>query len=391
MNAFLKHLSALLLALIAFSLQAQPTVIPASTGPYGVGRKLLEWTDESRREPADSTQPRRLPVWVWYPTAKQPNAAPEYPLPEDWRAAQTAYLTQKIGPGGAAFLGQLQVRAVTDAPPLTGSPRFPVLIFGPGHTWLPTDYSTMLEDIVSHGYVIVGYVPTSLAGATRLRSGRVFKGTLGVDKQDICFEDALFVRRNLSRLEARELGLRDLIDLQKVGIFGHSQGGSAAVVAGSRDSTLRAVINLDSDLMGTALQARLRQPALMLSHDERPDLAAETAEGFRRGRERSEYRRHADWVRATDTAPVTLRLRITDTQHMNFADLALVPKATMTPAERRNRLNNLDGARGLAVAAELTRLFFDQVMKQGPVLKLESVEKTYPEVQALLWRGYPFY
>ncbi|WP_266364395.1 alpha/beta hydrolase [Tellurirhabdus rosea] len=385
------RISVIFLLLSIPPLLAQSVTTPEPTGAYGVGRRLLEWTDESRREPADSTQPRRLPIWVWYPAPKQPASKAERPLPDDWAAAQNAYLSTKIGAEGAAFLNQLTIRAVTAAPVSPGNEAFPVLVFGPGHTWLPTDYSTLVEELVSHGFVVVGYVPTGLASATRLQNGRIFKQSLDIHQQDVCFDDALFVRRNLKVLDAPGSWLRGRLALDKVGAFGHSQGGAAAVVAGARDSTIRAVVNLDSDLMGTALRVRMLQPALMISHDERPDLAAETQEGFRRGRERSEYRRHADWVRATDKAPVALRLRIDHTQHMNFADLALIPPGVMSPPQRRNRLGTLDGRRSLRVAADLTRLFFDQVLKRGEPLKLEIIEKTYPDVQALLWKGYPFY
>jgi len=380
-----------LLVQIAHGQHPAPILTPASTGPFGVGRKLLEWTDHARREPADTTQVRRVPIWVWYPSAKADSNWSEAPLSADWRAAQTAYLTQKIGPEGASFLAQLQVRARTDAPIVRGKERFPVLIFGPGHTWLPTDYSTLIEELVSHGYVVVGYVPTSLASATRLSSGRILKATLDIHQQDVCFQDALLVRRKLALLDAPDSWLLGRIDLNRVGMFGHSQGGAAALVAAARDSTVCPVVNLDSDLMGTALTVSTTQPCLMISHDERPDITSEPNQGVRRGRERSEYRRHADWVRATDKAPVSLRVRIEDTQHMNFADLALIAPSVMTAAQRRNRLSSLDGARGLAVAADLTRLFFDRILKGGPSYTLESIEKQYPEVQALLWRGYAFY
>jgi predicted dienelactone hydrolase len=304
--------------------------------------------DSSRHDVIDTAQYRTLPVWVWYPADKDAAAAPGYPLPEKWRQEQGLYLDNKIGKGGSRFLQGLKVWAVADAPVASGSQKFPVLVFGPGYTWLPTDYSSIIEELTSSGYIVVGFVPTGFASFTQLASGTMIECTLPVQQQDIVFADALFVRKHLYTLQ--EGWLKGRIDTNDVGIFGHSQGGAAATVG----------------------------------------MLTATGKMDREGRERSEYRRHSDWVRATDEAKVSLRVRITDIRHLNFNDIALVPEGQMTAEERKNKIGMVNGAETLKTIAAITRSFFDAYLKEYSFPSMVELEKEYPQVQPLLWKGHPY-
>ncbi|MGN6400889.1 MAG: alpha/beta hydrolase [Flavisolibacter sp.] len=378
-----------LLLFFAAAVAAQPDfTTPKPDGPLGVGRRLLQWVDSSRKDPTGSTPYRTLPVWVWYPTEKDTTTAPQYPLPEQWRHEQGIYLDTEIGKGGSQFLQQLKVWAVPDAPVAPGRQQFPVLVFGPGHTWLPTDYSAIIEALVSNGYIVVGFAPTGFAGVTQLADGTMVKGSFSVQQQDIVFQDALFVTRQLGKLQKG--WLKDRVDLGAVGIFGHSQGGAAATVVAAADTTIKAFVNLDGDLMDAALQVRPLQPALLLSNDERVGMLTATSKMDREGRERSEYRRHADWVRATDNARLSLRLRINDIRHLNFNDLSLVPPDQMSADKRKNKIGMVDGAATVQLIAAITRRFFDAFLKAGTFPSMADLEKTYPQVQAVLWKGLPY-
>jgi hypothetical protein len=361
---------------------------PKPGGPWGVGRRLLQWVDSSRHDVLDSTQYRTLPVWVWYPTEKDTAATAQYPLPETWRLEQGRYLDNKIGKGGSQFLQHLKVWSVPNAIVASTDQKFPVLVFGPGHTWLPTDYSTLVEEIVSNGYIVVGFVPTGFASATQLANGKMIKGILPVQQQDIVFRDALFVTKQLYTLQ--NSWLKDRININAVGIFGHSQGGAAATVVAGRDTSIKAFVNLDGDLMDNALKAKPLQPALLLSNDERLGMLAATSKMDHEGRERSEYRRHADWVRATDDDKLSLRIRISDTRHLNFNDLALVPQELMTPEERKNKIGQVNGAETLKTIAAITLRFFDAYLKTGTFPSMVELENAYPRAQALLWKGLPY-
>jgi len=388
----MKYLFHILLTITALNTKAQITELatsPKPTGEWGVGRRLEEWVDSSRLDPLDSTQFRTVPVWIWYPTLKKDNVLPQPALSASWRTAQSKYLDKKVGPYASSFLTRLNVWAQPNALVAITGQKYPVLLFGPGHTWLPTDYSTLIEELVSHGYVVVGYAPTGFPGVTQLRNGKIIEGKLNVDQQDITFADAQFVRKQLSRLE--DQWLKGAIDTKTIGMLGHSQGGIAATYLAGHDTTITAFVNLDGDLMGSALKVKTIQPALLLSNDERIGIQAATNPMELGGRERSEYRRHADWVRATDNSNVSVRVRITGIRHLNFNDLALVPAVKMTDAERKDKLGPMDGSKALVIIATLTRQFMDAHLKSQKFMTMVHLEQTYPETRALLWKGLPFF
>ncbi|HEU5173439.1 MAG TPA: hypothetical protein VFT96_01715 [Gemmatimonadaceae bacterium] len=362
-------LSALLAVATAAPLPAQRTATPAPTGPHAVGRRALTWTDTARRDPADTTRPRVIPGWVWYP-ADAVRGGSQPPLDSAWNALRATASAQKIGPAAAEAMRDIRVHAVTDAPFAPSVQRAPVLLFVPGNGWLPTDYSTLLEDLASHGYVVVGIAPTGLSDVVRFADGRVVGKVLGVGAaigtdQREAHEDMLLAIRRLADMTGPFSGR---LDLTRIGVFGHSLGGTTALVAASRDTLVRAVINLDGDPMGDVRDARPRQPVLFVSHElpsmseapPPPDTAWTRL--TREGMVRSEARRSGEWQAIASQAAWSRRLRILGMRHLNFTDAALASSLIEGPRLRWMRWGPIDGARGLRIVADVTRAFFDQVL-----------------------------
>jgi pimeloyl-ACP methyl ester carboxylesterase len=293
----------------------------------------------------------------------------------------------------------LKVHARIAAPWRAGASRRPMLLFTPGLGWLPSDYSVLLEDLASHGYVIVGVASPGFADVVRFADGREVMRTLGIGEkigadQAIVHADAAFV---LGRLHAmaddRPDFLEDHVDLTRIGAFGHSLGGTTALMLAARDSTVRAAVNIDGDPMGEVVGITPRQPLLLLSSESPtiteapPGSSSERMELVRQGLERSEQRRTNDWLRISANARKAYRLRVLGTRHLNFEDAALASSWLETPKERWMRVGPIDGARGLAVTAEAVRAFFDATLGDGdgqsfvartrhvPELRLENVRQ----------------
>jgi hypothetical protein len=376
----------LIITTTAFS---QITTTPRTSGSWGVGRQLSEIVDSSRRDPVDSLVSRTIPVYIWYPVVKTENTSPGFPLSDEWRKEQGRYLEKKIGTPASRFIQSLQTWSVPGAAAGDVKEKFPVLLFGPGHTWLPTDYSTIIEDIVSHGYIVIGYVPTGFSGVTQLSSGKIIAGSLSVNQQEILFHDAIFVRNNLAELSGQ--WLNEIMNPNLIGCFGHSQGGASSVYLAGKDSTIKAVVNLDGDLMGSALKVKLTIPALLLSNDEIVGIHTATDKMDKEGRERSEYRRHSDWVRATDDNKISLRIRINGTRHLNFLDLGLIHEGILSYSERKDKLGIMNGEKSLKITSTITRMFFDTFLKNIPFPTMVKLEEEYPDIQALLWKGFPYH
>jgi hypothetical protein len=102
----------------------------------------------------------------------------------------------------------------------------------------------------------------------------------------------------------------------------------------------------------------------------------------RQGLERSELRRTGDWVRMSESSRDARRIRILGTRHLDFEDAALASAWLVTPKERWMRVGPIDGARSLAITAELVRVFFDHTLRgAGDDGLLSAPERRFPEVR----------
>ena len=365
---------------------------PAPSGPYAVGRRNVVWTDSTRRDPTDTTRWREINAWVWYPAKPQERAGTEAPLPGEWETRRLQTLETKLGPEIAGAMKEFAVHARTNAQLLAGTSRLPVLLFTPGLSWLTTDYSVLLDDLASHGYIVVGFSPTGFSDPVMFPDGRLAKRSLGngasiATDQDYINDDAVFVLHQIRELNSHGF-LRDRIDLGRIGAFGHSIGGVVSLALAARDTAVRAAINIDGDVMGDAREIRPHQPILFLNSDaptvaESPsDWTPKRVELTREGFERSEKRRTDEWTNTSSQSVSAHRVRITGAQHLNFTDAALASGHTGSKQARWMKFGPIDPARGLTITNELVRSFFDQVFGRASVDDLfTSTERHFAEVR----------
>jgi pimeloyl-ACP methyl ester carboxylesterase len=339
-----------------------PRELPPPSGPHGVGRHLFVWVDSSRRDPADTARARAVAAWVWYPAARPAGrTAAEVALPGPWGDLRAEANAAKIGPAAAEAMRVVRVHAATGAPWAPDVGRAPVLLFTPGNGWLPTDYSAVVEDLASHGYVVAGVAPAGLADVVRFPDGRTVPKTLGVGPaiardQVHAHDDVLHLLGRLAALDRGGAGsagaaggrdegafLRGHLDLARVGAFGHSLGGTTALAVAARDPRVRAALNLDGDPMGVVVALRPRQPLLFVS-SEVPAMAeappgrdsawyALTAAGLAR----SERRRTAEWAGIASAAAGARRVRLVGARH---------PTSPTPPSPRRSSRAPSAGGRG---------------------------------------------
>src|SRR6266568_6723018 len=142
-------------SVITIEVQRHRTVVlPAPTGPYAVGRVQYDWIDQSRNDPLApyAGRQRELVVWSWYPAVRVQGAHPAPYLPSQWAQASDNQLVQSSD--------SIQTHSIDRAPLAPGAARYPILIFEPGMGKIPTQYTALLEDLASHGYIIFAITPT---------------------------------------------------------------------------------------------------------------------------------------------------------------------------------------------------------------------------------------
>jgi predicted dienelactone hydrolase len=297
-------------------LTASVPVLPEPSGPHSVGSVVFRWTDHKRSETftADPSDRRQVIAQAWYPTDETTGRAVPY------------FEAQGRLPGSItglpAFLfasfGSVATHATAAAPVSVAQRTWPVLFFSPGLSVPREAYTALCADLASRGYVVVALSVPYESAVSVLAGGRIVGQTTHPDVMgppphdalerliDVRAADARFVLDQLDQLGHRDprSPLAGHVDLQHVGIVGHSIGGATAVQVMAGDSRFKVGVNLDGKLFGTQPHARLDRPFLWVQSGETP-----TTE-YTDGRDRFLARQHHDGT----------HLIIRGSMHMSFSD-----------------------------------------------------------------------
>lgn len=225
--------------------------LPAPTGSYAVGRTIFNWVDESRVDLLSPKGYREIPVWVWYPAAPAKDAQNAEWLPGLWGELLAAALAPRPAldkPASEKYpVNTLRSHSYADAPVVAGQSKFPVILFAPGYGSGPGEYASLIENLVSRGYIVAGIVPTYFSLFTVFQDGRVvgqFQNAgdvAGVPRAVASRPDTLepafrlwvgdlrFTLNQLEKLNAdSKSALHGRLDRARVGVCGHSFGATAA-------------------------------------------------------------------------------------------------------------------------------------------------------------------
>ncbi len=356
------------------------TSLPAPTGHQRAGTVRLHLIDPTRIDPTSPTHgPRELMVRIWYPAT-------------DTRDFPTApYLTPLAA---ANFLASHGAPTGTTLPPTTGHAGapvdrlpgpHPVVLYSPGGFNDGAIDTGLVEDLVSHGYVVVTMDDTNESEEVEFPGGRLVVGTFqpdtpekSLEAQQIRAADARFVLDELTVLDrggnpdaehaALPVGLAGSLDLSRVGMFGWSLGGAASAQAMHDDPRIRAGINLDGTFWGPLADSGVNRPFLLMTgaeHTEQndPSLASFLAAG---------------------TGPKPY-LALDDSQHPTFSDFEelvseLAPALGLTPDQVTATIGTIDPRTAVTDERVYIRSFFDKYLRGHDDHLLDGPSPRYPDI-----------
>ncbi|GMA98927.1 hypothetical protein [Pelosinus sp. IPA-1] len=343
--------------------------LPAVTGPYGVGTVVLPMVDSGRPgvyADGTSSKHREFMTQIWYPANKGVDGPKSTYMDE----ATAEYMLKGVSIPGVDKNIRFQIKTygVIGAQAAAGNERFPVLIFSPGWGMNYSVYQSILEDLASHGYIVVGVNSPNSAGITVFPDGHYHVMPTINEKEEEEYlsnhfqeitDDLRFVVKRLPLIDSNpSLPLAGRIDFGRVGALGHSYGGAAAVEAGIESLWLGAVVNLDGSLWGEDYKKAISKPMMMVCSD-REDVTMQTIWA------NLPKRSYQVWVKGMD--------------HMSFSDLMLITKA-MGQSLATNP-NPIDPLRGIQISRDLVRTFFDTNLKHANSNQMDKISREYQEVK----------
>ena len=372
------------------------TTLPTPTGSFAVGRAIYDWTDDANVDklaPVAGTK-RELLVWIWYPSAERQSAVTDEYLPAPLSAEVERDMGLLLGGLLTRDLSKVHLHSLrnSDVSPHQGS--YPVVIMRAGASAEVWNYSTLAEDLASHGYVVVGFDVPYRTSVVVFPDGRVMRRTPD-NNAELCegqeqahrercvnrvltawIADIGFVLDRLERLNASDTSdkFQGRLDMARVGVFGHSFGGATALQFCHDDSRCKAGIDVDGQPFGSVIQAGLQQPFMFVLSDHSRESDAETRQI------------KANIQSIYDHLPPDGRLQIAirGANHFLFSDDgALLKSHIVTRTLRALGVVGIDGRRQLAVTAYCLQTFFDAYLKGTSVRPLDISSPLYPEIQIL--------
>lgn len=276
--------------------------LPRPTGSFAIGVESLPLVDQQRQESyAAWDKKRALMTHIWYPTDVQEGT--HYPylgslMPLFKKSFALLY-------GMPNWLNNLLWRniythAFTDVPVAQKQKMFPVILFSHGLLGLPSQmYASIIENLASHGFIVVGInhpyfniltqlpdesiVSSQALSAQFQKMNQAEQSTFLSQAIDVYKADFAFALDELKKLNQNKNSVfYNKLDLERVGVMGHSAGGTASIEFCRTDERCKAAADLDGWYDHIIGQEPIHKPLLLLFGQKSVEVTEPSAEYLQR-------------------------------------------------------------------------------------------------------------
>ncbi|MGB1250614.1 MAG: alpha/beta hydrolase family protein [Candidatus Promineifilaceae bacterium] len=276
--AILLSLTSLLLGNLFPVVQFEPLA-----GTHDVGTIAYDIGDEVRNDPFTyaGELPRQLRMQVWYPAHVTTESLAVYS--DDIHLGGMRWMSHMgLPPFLASHVPLINARAYTEPPVLGDEAPYPVLMFVGGLGGQRTQNSLLFEQLASEGYIVVAADHPFYSGYT-LYPNNEMVATYRPDMfnqaspegnerlanmVDVLVGDIDLILNTLNDLSAKPYSrFTDRINIEQIGLFGHSTGAAAAAQFCQIDLRCKAYLGLDPWLMPSSdelVTKGLPQPVMII-------------------------------------------------------------------------------------------------------------------------------
>ena len=370
------------------SVSADIPTLPTPSGTFGIGRIGYEWIDLSRPD-AYSTAPqahRDLMVYLWYPSPRGNSQEEGWYLPGakamDADPALQPHMKQEFETAWPLIVsGKIRPHAIDNAPVADAPRKFPVVLLSHGLGGTGFEYTSLIEELVSHGYVVAAIEHTYTALAVAFPNGRIvpfhqetIPSDLSADERfkrmmasaglgiSTGASDLVFVLNRLGKMNEagpRQFPLSGRLDLKNVAAMGHSAGADFATRACQLDERFRACVSMDGGMPPVSAFPEFpdgkwfHQPVLLLEVDHTGDRKPYSETQY------NDYLKEKEAeLNRCPTGSYHVILKAPGLVHGSFSDYRLLA-AQGRAVETQTALHNLRLTQSFTIA------FLDKYLKQA--------------------------
>ncbi|MCX6670355.1 MAG: hypothetical protein NTX92_00345 [Euryarchaeota archaeon] len=373
------HFSARLISqgvgLITISGVHDASFLPKLTGSYGIGVRTMHLVDTSRPEnfTTDQTDVREMMVQLLYPIETSNDGTRtdymDYPTFQ-WLKDRSPIPLITI-PDTAYLFVRPHGRNETSI----AAGMFPVVVFSPGYDGVYQIYTSFIEDLVSHGFVVASINHPYVSGITVFPDGRTV-GLADVPTDPVArsaffnmslrtiVQDAKFVLDSITAMNATDPEFSGHFDLSEVGMYGHSFGGANTAVCCYEDSRFRAGLTLDGVFYEQFIPGNITVPFLYIFAESR--LANDSTVTYM-------------WNHTVDD---TFKMSITGSTHYAFTDVGvLLSHLVPLIPPRLLSFGSIAPKRMVNITRTYVTVFFEVTLKGQPIETLLNLSSQFDEVQ----------
>lgn len=226
--------------------------IPLPTGTYSIGSTQYHLMDKNRRDMHSKDDNfRELILQVWYPTDRKNSEHINYFPKQSLNIVRNDISKAcEINISDLNFLNALKSNSFGNVEISNTLSKYPIVIFIPGLGMPVNLYSNLHEELASRGYIIVAINFTYVTNPVLFPDGRIIESSKKIDKEKefkVWIDDVNFVLNQLPHINSYGV-LKGKLDLNKIGIYGHSFGGGVALKLCEINKELIAGADLDGKI-----------------------------------------------------------------------------------------------------------------------------------------------
>jgi len=261
--------------------------LPSLNGKYGIGTQIFEWVDSTRFEnfTKDENDYRRLNIQVWYPAnISDINTKPVRYLNHPKEQIEAISEQLEIPSYLLSNIKNILTNSYLNAPIVSNQGSFPMLLFSHGLGGMKNQNSIQIEALVNQGYIVVSPDHTYDANITVFNDGTIAEfrsGSENINSEEQFWEyrlpqlenrtdDINYIYNQARSLAQNDNSIWSYINLDKIGIFGHSFGGATCIMTAHSNPAIDAVFLLDAwtlPVPKNVIDSGLNVPIIFMGQD----------------------------------------------------------------------------------------------------------------------------